>query len=409
MAHRIIRLGSRMNALADLDGVQLSWPDKDLRLDAGGNRLEGTGTILSIVRERFGKLRAVALAYDTDWDFLRLRTGSAAEARLLGPGGVLRFDEPDIDRLLVEPAFGVPSTRLYNASTLAKYQGQKPDHAPGWTVVAANKHFRNDTGAAQNVYRWDWTLGGWNLAKNVAAGAEIGGVQPITDERLTTVEFVRPADWSPDGEWSFADYMEAGLIVDDAGASQRNVAYISLSAFDSRGQPGSSGLATTVKYAIGSNQFADLVPKFYGKLSLEIWTDDDCPPASYRPRLAPVRYVSLAAIAHAGGAAAPDTAIVTVPAANVERAQWIGRNAGAGNVFAQLVQPRAEDWIDQVTGVADVDPASGNTFATLASGADGAAYLSQPAGPYVKLAIGADGGGATIAARSVLSLVRRET
>lgn len=400
-----------MQALADLDGVQVSWPDKDLDFTVGGARLESSGTLITLQKERFGSIRGIALAYDTDWDFVRIRNGSSGDAQLLGPRRVLHYAPGEFDgQLKVESAFAVPSTRLYNAQLLAKYQGQKPDAAPAgrWVIQAADQFFKTLDGSLPLYY---WSQGAWrqrpvgNDGPDITApgAVEDSGMKANANDNVIT----RPADVSPDGVWSFADYMEAGFVIYDSGATAAGVAYISGTALDSRGQPGSNGLATTITYALGSNRFSDMPSLFYGKLSLELWTDEDCPPHGYLPRLAPVRYVSLAAIAHAGGAAAPDTPIVTVPAANVERAQWLGRNTGAGNVFAQLVQPRAEDWIDQVNGVADIDPASGNPFATIANAADGAVYLEEPAGPYVKLVIGADGGGATVAARSVLSLVRR--
>jgi hypothetical protein len=408
MAHRIIRIGSKLDAVVDLDSNRTSWPDRDLAFDVAGVRIENSGTVLTLAKETLGgRLRAVALAYDTDWDFVRVGAPSG-DARVLGPGAVVDLSDLDIKQLSITPHFNVPSTRLYNAQMLQKFQGQKPDHAPGWTVIVATGQFRNDTGKAAPVYVFDPAQGAWSFYENIAAGGV--ATYPRAAANDAPLEDSRACDWSPDQEWNFADYMEAGFIVGDNGSSQKNVAYIGYGALDSRGQPGSNGLATAVKYALGSNQFADLSPQFYGKLSLELWTDDDCPPHGYRPRLAPVRYVSLAAIAHAGGAAAPNKAIVTVPASNIERAQYLMRNAGPGNIFAQLVQPRAEDWIDQVTGVADVDPASGATFSTIAAGADAALFLEEPSGPFIKLNIGADGGGgATIAARSVLSLVRRET
>lgn len=153
----------------------------------------------------------------------------------------------------------------------------------------------------------------------------------------------------------------------------------------------------------------DLNPLFYGTLRLDVWTEGSCPHPDYVPRLAPMRTITLAAIALANTGAPPTVPVVTVPAINVQRAQWLGQNSASGGgaiVYAALVQARAEAWIDQAEGAADTDPQTGLTYVAIGVSSAGAAFLDEPTAPFAKLLLGANAV-VTVPKGSVLSLYRR--
>jgi hypothetical protein len=408
MAHRIVTFGSKLAQLVDVDGVQVSWPDKDLRLDNTGARIPGSGTLLQTNSERYGRINFVALAYDTDWDLVRIRPEGAGEALVLGPKRLLDLRDFKATTFEVQPHLAVPSTRMYNAVALRKYQRQSPPAPIAWTWVESDEtggQWRNDTGADVDVLRWDGVTHAWVFEETVAAGDVLSrGVAGLDNHGVADS---RAADYSPDGgDWSFADYAEAGMVLNDAQQSIAGRAYISVADVDWRGNPGSNGAATTAKYAIFASTFADMSPLFYGRMRLEIWTDGDCPPAGYVPRLAPVRYVTLARQqlrGHQGGATEPYLGVLTVPAINVERAQYTFLvESGGDNAFVQLVEARADNWIDDSDGIADDD------FLTVTAGDAGAAFLEEPTAAYIKIAAGTPGAASYIADRSLLAMVRRE-
>ncbi|HEX8010203.1 MAG TPA: hypothetical protein VF814_04625 [Casimicrobiaceae bacterium] len=400
-----LELGSKVQRLVNLDAPAVSWPDRDIRFEAaGGPRIEDGGHYVQVVDQRIrnlGELRAIALNYETDWDFVTVNDGKST--RLLGPGELMRFAD-DVRSLILRPHVVAPSTRMYDASELERHRLQAPTAPAGWTADLTNHTFINNTGGPVTLLKWIETY--WEADETVADGATATHPRPDGDTHNN-----RASDYSFDGgAFNFADYMEAGLLLELDGSTLEGVARQSNSVFDSRGREGYSG-EDPGAYATADDPavFADLSPGFYGRLIVDLWTGEDCPSSSYRPRLAPVRYLRLGEFGLTGVADHPETPIVTLPCMNVERVGCRFKNAAgsAGVVYAQLVQPRGEDWIDQVAGVADPDPSSGDLFYTVAAGDTHELLLEEPTGPFVKLNMGTAGATATIVRGAVIALVRR--
>lgn len=153
----------------------------------------------------------------------------------------------------------------------------------------------------------------------------------------------------------------------------------------------------------------DLLPEWAGKLQLEVWEEGECPP-HHRPQLAAVRFLELTDLAVTGRTGVVDQGLLTVPAINVERAEFRLRNTSRATegdpthatLFVQLVQPLADDALNDADGVSDsdaveVDPDDEHSL-----------FIEEPSGPYLKIAVGCDDhpGGAI---SGVLALVRRRS
>lgn len=389
MARRTVYLGSNVTTRVDTRGgsmVPASWPDLDVNgnlADAGIQQLQGA--------------RAIALAYDTDWDLVRVYLAGVVAPVLLGPGRILEL--PGGQRVQrIEPVTACPSTRLYDASQTRNGVGPSKATAQKWQVVG-DVNIQNVTAGPLTIYKWQNP--GWDAGTAIAAGAN---APCFVAQNAAN----RPADYSPDKLWSFADYLEAQLLVSGAGLTYNGQAFVSQLLMDMHGNIGDPTLPTTLLYgrywAAGQLSQGALSPLFYGRLAIDVF-DDDCYPRD-AGRLAPARMMTLAAIAVAHGAAAPDTAILTVPIINAEGVEVLLKNTGANNLFAQLVSPHADDLITSAAGVPYTDATSGLAFATVPAGAELSLVMATPRHPFVKLVVGADVGGTTIGADSLITVKR---
>lgn len=406
------------------------WPDVDRVTSSAGVISPGTyddGQFLTMAPG----LRALALAPDTDHDLIYIQFRGESDWKLLAPGVVLFPEAGVTDRFKVKPAMQMPSTRLYDARqkradksaaplpTTPPYGIAAPTGlavANNWTVVnptvdgVNGNKLINNTAVARVVYKWTGT--GWKFFENVAsngfatvAGAD-GAIGPLANTN-------RASDFSPDGIWSFADYMEAGQILKSAlvgppATSAAGVAYVSAASFDNHGNAGDPTNPTTklfnTTFTSSAPPWGPLSSLWLAKLSVEMFIDE-CPPPGYRPCVAPARVITLPQFTAPAGVNL--TPLLTVPAVNVERAQWsvITDSTQGANVSIALGSPLPSEGIDA--------PAQTQTVANnlgAVAGVGGAAFRGESDHDLVQLLAGVPNGQATagvILAGSRLVLVRR--
>jgi hypothetical protein len=362
-----------------------SWPDVDIN-----------GVIADVGIGGLRDVRALALGYETDWDLVRVWWTGGADPELLGPGRLLYVGRgQEVAR--IEPVIPAPATRLYDASMyrqgVVAPTAAVPLNAP-YPNGAASINYTG-TGTI-NLYKWTGTT--WGPATAVGPGPLPGVSQngAMTD---------RPADYSIDQTWTLADLIIAGLILHPDGARISGTQIASQFAYDAHGNAGDTRMPGLNPYL--SNRFGDLSPLFYGRLAIDGWWDE-CPSPDYQPRLAPQRFIRFGSIAVAAGAASPDQPLLTVPVINAQQAQFTFTNSGAGNVFAHFRSPLGIDGVTGINGIIEADPTGGASqqWGIFSSGTEGALVLDEINAPFLKVVLGADGGGATIPAGATLAITR---
>jgi hypothetical protein len=413
--------GLRPDALGpvrvDIRGPQRkSWPDID-RPSAGGNIIYASGRLADVDAGQLGQIdhiKAIALAYETDWDLVRVIFAGSGDPELLGPGRVLRV--PKGNRIArIEPVTPSPSTRLYD-NALAS--GAPQPGCYGWAVDNATKQFYN--GSANPLQNWAWHRigsgpGFWQQAvPTTAPGALLAGYSLDGDGTA----FARSSDGSPDGLWSFADYAESGAIGwrNPSALPLTGLAYVSGLPFDAHGNAGDATTPAVIRYsrywANGKLRFGALSSLFYGRLALDLFDEDPGP--DYIARLAPQRQITFGYISVAAGAAYPDQPLITVPLFNARRAEFLFDNTGPGNLYVNFYSPAPNDQIDDLLGVPDADPSLVPPFYTVPGGAipnpgQAAIVLDPTIHPFGKIILGAAAGGAVIATGAVLTIHRSVT
>jgi len=404
MARRTVFVGAFPKTLVDTVGVaRQSWPDIDTK---------GILADLATVAQ-FKGARAIALNPETDWDIVRVYFSGRLDApELLCPGRVLDVPPESLIKRF-EPVIAAPATRLYPASQQLLGDAPSPLVGAKWKVELASSgsafQFKNVSGVSQLIYNWqDDGLGnlsyvtGDTIANNGHATAAAGSVTILANGAALAV---RAADYSPDGIYNFADFMESGAITFTDGTSARGLAFVSQILRDDLGNPGDATNPTTKKYAF---QFAPLSPLFFGRLAIDVF-DEAC--VDYPPRLAPARQITFGAIALTLGAGvAPDTPIITFPTINAAGVEFLFSNpVGSGaNIFAQLVSPLASDAITGIAGVPDAPPPPAAQFVTIPAGQEGSLVLDQAKHPFCKLVLGCDHN-VTIPAGAMLTIKRHVT
>lgn len=435
------------------------WPDVDMVL--GYPSIYDDGATLTA----YG-LRAINLSPDTDWDLVEIRFDNEADWRQLGPGAVLRPEKGEARTVQFRPAFQPMATRLYDAT--AKRNTRDPLSLPntppagspaigavigGWAVNldgGDGANYGKITNASGAGLRFKWTGVTWVRQADVGSGynadCQINGYNaPIAVSN-------RPADWSPDGRWSFADYIAAGLLPYFTNTATKVMAgflsysdpvltagYLSTSlkvsaaAFDNHGiqyvdgfpqiLPTSSSSETTFASRIrsdGSIPWGPLSTFWQGSLGVELWIDED-PPVGFRPTLAPARVLYLPCFqvptVVASPAGTPATQpyalqpLLTVPAINVERVQWTiktltGTVAPGGVYYFGIGSPLPNGGISFPAGVQ-----TEHSTNVVADGMSGAAFLDRNAHPFAQLLGGVVGGPGGWGALdfSTLTLIRRVT
>jgi hypothetical protein len=308
----------------------------------------------------------------------------------------------------VEPAVLPPATRLYNARGLDVANGLPVLPAGQSWQVQNDQSIKNIGAAAVATFRW--TGGGWVPSDTIAPGAQLtagdAATLVTTDGSDLGPPSNRPADFSPDGVNSFADYI-ASRVVRRFNGSAVNDGVLIASAFtlDSNGDPGDPNDASAVLY---HSPFREpMSPLFFGRLQLEVFTDED-PPAAYVPRLVPFRVIHLAAkaLAQAANALVPDQAVLTVPALNVESAQLLVGSSN-GTVIACLGNPLPElEGIGQACAVRTQGDGT-EPPASAAVGTVDAALMEDNNGDFIQVIAGGAGNVATLASGSKLVLKRR--
>jgi hypothetical protein len=387
------------------------WPDIDTR-----------GVYASSQR-RLPGLLGVALAADTDWDQCQVKFASEQEWRLLAPGMILtpQSGRP-VDGIEVQPAVLTPATRLYDGSAVRSLNQPTPKPQTAWAFnppgsEAFLRQFVNISTTARPIWKWDGAS--WIAQASVAPGAPApvvkgnGAAGPIASTD-------RASDYSPDGIFSFADYLEYTVMPLAFGGDQSygpicwpDTAIVSAAPYDSHGNAGdptnNSSITYTSRLAGSSSPtkpWAGVDPRWYGRLALECW-QDECPPPAYRPTLAPERVLSLGKLLVPPNGPTdgtnPATAILTVPSLNCDEIQWTFRTGPEGKVYVALASPLPSEGITAVGTVL-------TSIATINASSGGALLRGENVHSYIQLVAGApfaDGITATIAAGSQLVLRRR--
>ncbi len=412
-------------------------------------------------------LRAINLAPDTDWDLVECRFDNEAEWRTLGPGAVLRPEKGEARTVQFRPAIPPLATRLYDATY--KRNTRDPLTLPNTPPYA---RFATVGGAIGNwAINLDGGSGNYTKIVNVAGGgmyykwsgstwvrkADLGnnGVLAVTlngqQAPLTVTD--RPADFSPDGKWSFADYLAAGqmpyYVLDSTkvmagylgfattyggmGAYLQASLQVSAAPYDNHGIQYVDGFPQIIPTSGGGTLFysrmrADgnyqawgaLSTFWQGSLGVELWIEED-PPIGFRPSLAPARVMTLPCFqvptVSASPAGWPSTQpyalqpMITVPAINVERAQWTiktltGAVAPGGVYYAGIGSPLPGEGINVAAGLQ-----TDHSTNSIADGLGGAAFIDKNTHPFVQLLAGVVGGPGGWGAMdfTTLTLIRRVT
>lgn len=382
---RTIWLGSNVSRTVDTRApTRPSWPDVDIN-----------GVIADVGIGGLRDVRALALGYETDWDLVRVWWAGGADPELLGPGRLLYVGRgQEVAR--IEPVIPAPATRLYDATNYRRGI-LAPTVAPPLQGTMPDGGAINFTGTGTiNLYKW--TGSAWGAPTVVNPGA-LPGVNQNGNAHN------RPADYSIDQTWTLADLIIAGLLVRPDGSAIPGTQIASEFAVDAHGNAGDVNQPGTLPYPYG--RFGDLSPLFYGRLAIDGWWDE-CPSPDYQPRLAPQRFIRFGSIAVAAGAASPDQPLLTVPVINAQQAQFTFTNSGAGNVFAHFRSPLGADGVTGISGIIEADPTGGASqqWGIFSSGTEGALVLDEINAPFLKVVLGADGGGATIPAGATLAITR---
>jgi hypothetical protein len=450
MSRKIVFIGAQsappLDSYADPHPV---WPDVDRKFDGSGTPIPLAGLYDDgqYVQQSPG-LQAIALAPSTDWDQVLIKFAGESEWRMLGPGIVLRPEAGTVDSYRVKPAIPCPSTRLYDASILRtdKSQATLPPYYPprrvqrvpigdtvspfvpaavgaspnSWALDLTgdgnNHHFKNLQGGSWQVYKLTkW--GGWAPFETVTSGGfttaatDNGAAGPLASSN-------RAADFSPDGVWSFADYMAAGFVpfctVDMnhvSGYADASACIISSAPVDNHGNAGDPTNGSAIPYAaqltIGGMPWGPLSNRFAAALSLELFLGE-CPPASYRPLLPPQRMITLPALVLAAAGSIPSNApdgtytpILTFPTINVERVQWTVESDGSttGSPTITLGMASARDAIDGQPAAQTIQPSPG---LVITRGQGGSVFIDDAACPFVQLLGYGDGTTALLAGSQVV-------
>lgn len=392
MARKTLYLGGDVEGVNPIANglARPSWPDIDsqgLLADPGAGRFDGQ--------------KAIALAAATDWDLVRVKLAIAGE-ELLGPGRLLVLNPAD-SITTIEPVLPVLATRLYNATAQRKGDVPPPDVRWAIDVSGANvDKIRNVTAGVLNVWKWDGSTWGAPWATVAAGGVLLAAVTGNPVHINGNALHERATDYSPDGVWSFADYAAKGAILFSDGSNAGGLAYVTSFAFGNLGTAGDTTDPTPIHYGF---RWGALTSQFFGRLAVDVF-DGDC--VDWAPRLPPQRTLVLPAInlAMSAGGTFANQAILTVPAFNVDGAEFLFRNpTGSGvNIYATLVEPSTASSYNSIGGVTvtDVPP----TYATIPDGADGCVRMDAVRHPMVKILMGASGP-VTIPAGAVLTLTRR--
>jgi len=387
------------------------WPDID-RPASGA-----PGVYSDTVLHQIGDLRGVALAADTDWDQVLARFSNERDWRLLTPGMILTPQPPAAATgLEVAPAVRTPSTRLYDAAALRGLRNTTPQPLTAWGYNPVgsemfNDSFVNISSVAQPI--WRWTATGWVQQANVAAGTSASGVYGRGNTGPLAASN-RASDWSPDGIFSFADYMELTVMPlgpmgnQIGGGVNTGVAYVSAAPVDAHGHAGDPTNPTAIKYstAIANGLWASIDQRWYGKLAIECW-QGECPPQGYRPPLAPERVITLGAITvppNPAAGAGPQTAVLTVPALNIDEVQFTFRVGAGASVYVAIGSPLADEGIDTAARILT----TGYDTAYAANGGGGV-LRGENVHDFIQIVVGSPQGGAagSLLAGSQLILRRR--
>ena len=338
---------------------------------------------LSIVGKSF------CLSPLTDWDFLSIYIDGDPEPVYLRPGMLYNHNKT-FASLRCELPMPAPATRLTNARGEDFPLGPPPN----WRLVnrviidgAIDDYITAEVGSI--YYTWDGAKWNQQVVPNVA------------NYYLTTAEYagtvsVRPADASPDGVWSFADYLASGAmhlvnpygglgdVTVDLGAYTGNL-FVSKYANDSNGNPGDATNPTVIPYISSFN--VPVSPYWCGVAAIEVF--DSCP-CDYRPILPATRQVKIIGVAPPQSPApgTPDFSVVTVPSYNIDRAQFTFKcdPAAPAALWASLGTPLPGDLL---SAVADVD----STPAMAAIGGTSAVAILENVGSLIQIQLGSNNAG----------------
>jgi hypothetical protein len=378
MSRRTVFLGSNMDRTVDVRGPsRRSWPDIDAKYfqqQAGIEALAGA--------------KAIALAYETDWDLVRVYFSGAGDdaAELLGPGRVLSTADSSgnpraIDR--IEPVTPAPATRLYDAEALRRGH-VKPDANAFSTKIryADGDYFWEGVGELV-LYKWTGTA--WAYHSSYPSDPNPVGRLPFSDMYGNAHGRAIDFSFDPDRAFTVADYVLAGLM-----ESAYNPPLRSEFAVDAHGQPGDTAQPGTkrISGAGGAVRYADLSPLFYGRLAIDVF--DACPPADYIPKLAPERFITFPDIVVPAGGVAPSIALLTFPVLNSSGVEFLYRNDGAsaGALFTVIVSPTADQSIASIAGVPNTE--ADEPFNTAGPGDSDSLVLDEPRHPFCKILVGSD-------------------
>lgn len=279
--------------------------------------------------------RCLALAPETDWDHLIAYVNGAENEPVHLTPGVLYTHFELIQQVRVALPCLAPATRLYAARGEDVAGRIPPALAHQWYVnTDAGYAIKLSAANPAPVVWYAWDGAGWVAQAPLAPGASTGYFG-------TNAAVNRAADASPDGVYSFADYLAAGAIRGGPIDGPYNQPlYVSRFALDGNGNAGDPTNPTTKLYvsAFGGS----ISPLWYGCAALEVWDSEPC---GYRPRLPAERIVELGptAVPASPTPGTPNTPLLTVPALNVDRAQltFAADPTAAAGLWAALGSPLA--------------------------------------------------------------------
>jgi hypothetical protein len=378
--------GSPYSAL----GQRRSWPD-----------IDSAGAFAAFPAAQFAEVKALALAAATDWDLIVVKTAGGNQ-EIVGPGRLLVLDAGDaiVD---IQPITNWPSTRSYNAAL--QRSGLLPQPRADWFVKASDASYNIMSASGPGVPLYNWNGTAWVSVG--PTGSNPPFVPPsVTLDLNNTILLARATDYSPDGVWSFADYVENGAIVSDNGASIKGLSYVASTAVGNLGTPGDLSAFSTTHFGF---RWGQLSPLFFGALAVDVF-NDSC--VDWAPRLPSQRQLSFPPIAVGPiGAPGVNQVILSVPCFNVDSVEWVlhnagGTGAGSHSIYATIAEQTLDIPLTTVGGIPLTD---GTTFYnTIVANDYGAILAAGIRQPMVKLLAGADGG-ANIVAGSTLTLTRRFT
>jgi hypothetical protein len=377
-----------------------AWPDIDTVYGADG--LSSPDRFRETSRDCAGA-KAFCLSPRTDHDLVYLHFDDQSEPVLLGPGVLVRHSTAK--KFWISPAYQLPATRLTSAKGRA-YYGRSIQLPSGqsWELDPEDDNSINNTSNADvQLYEWDgsgWVPGDIAEHTGLARYVTIGGTK--VDARSDALGN-RPADVSPDGVLSFADYIARGVILDgDGEATAAGDMFASSFDVDSNGNPGDTDDPATRPFVDAFESTISAL--WYGAAAIEVWTEDPC---GYQPRLAPQRIVVLRSVdvQPSPEDGVPDQVLLTVPGYNVEAAQLTWQNdseASDGTTCATLASPVPGMPIDQLA------PVTATPTATTDNAGGGAVAILQNVNPLIQIQVGCTADpGIGVIRQAVLTLTRK--